>query len=492
MNAAGITLPGIDLSRRGVFLAALSAFGAVRAHAAPPAYPADVDPSSLLTALVRRITMGVNDAELALARSLGYEGYLEHHLDYAAIPDGAADARLAPLTTLTMTYQQMLTPSAGQVGNECIEAAIVRSAISSRQLYERMVEFWTDHFNIQMTNERLRRLKAVDDRDVIRANALGNFRTLLSASAHSPAMLDYLDNNLSTAGNPNENYARELMELHTVGVDGGYSQQDVAEVARCFTGWSFFPDNAGAQAGTFRYNAGVHDTGQKTVMGHIIPARSAQAGLQDGLDVLNILLDHPNTAAYLSKKLCRWLLGDSVPAGIERDVASAYTTSNGDIRAMVRAALRPNHLACAAPKYKRPWHMFVSCMRVAPTTIASTTSMRSRLVGAGMPRFGWPTPDGYPDDADYWMGLIIARWNFAADLMNGAITGVSVDTTGLFTGLTTPDQVADRINSAAFGGELPAPERDIIRDYLVGAPTSSARQREALGLAFGAPAFQWF
>lgn len=482
------------VSRRDLFAAAggFAAFWGAVAHAAPPPEAADVDPSSLLTKLVRRLTYGVTDEELNLARSMGYEAYLEYHLYPENIADTAVETQLSALTTLPMTYQAMLGVTGGQVQNECVEAALVRAALSKRQFYERMVEFWTDHFNVAMTDDRLRRLKAIDDRDVIRPNALGNFRTLVDASAHSPAMLDYLDNNLSNAQNPNENYARELMELHTMGVDGGYTQQDVIEVARCFTGWQFWNDSQGANSGTFRYNQNQHDTGQKTVLGHIIPARSAAAGLQDGLDVIAILLDHPSTAKYLSKKLCAWLLGYDVPQGVVDAVAAAYTSSNGDIKSMIRAALRPNHLAQASPKYKRPWHMFVNCLRVAPTTIASTSNLRSQLTSAGMPRFGWSTPDGYPDNLDYWVGLIIARWNFAAQLTNPGFTGVTVNTAGFFSGLTTADQMADKINASAFGGELTQAERDRIRDFLLPNTPTLTRQREALGLAMSSPTFQWY
>lgn len=492
-------------SRRSVLTQSLSAtagtltafwgaafWGAADAQAAPPTPPAEVDPSSLLNKLVRRVTYAETPFELDLARTMGFQGYLDHHLEHLTIDDLAVESRMGDYDTLSMTYQQMLGVTGGQVQNECIEAAIIRAALSHRQLFERMVEFWTDHFNIDMNqSQRLRPLKAIDDRDVIRTHALGNFGALLSASAHSPAMLDYLDNNLSTAGNPNENYARELMELHTLGADGGYTQTDVIEVARCFTGWQFFPDNAGEQAGTFRYNQNVHDTGSKVVLGVTIPARNAALGIQDGQDVLNILLSHPGTAQYVSAKLCRWLLGD-VPQGVVDVVAAAFTTTNGDIKSMIRAALMPDHLAMAALKFKRPWHQFIGCLRMGQTTITSTTSMRSRLLAAGMPRFGWATPDGYPDNTAFWAGLILPRWNFAADLMNSAIGGISHNAPAFFAGLTTADQMADRINADGFGGELPTDQRDRLRDYLLPNVPSSTRQREALGLAMSAPFFQWY
>jgi uncharacterized protein (DUF1800 family) len=486
------------VTRRELFSAAglaAAAFWTARpAKAAPPDTPADTDPSSLLSRLVHRATMGFSEQEYALARQLGYEGYLEYQLAHEFIDDSAMDTILgnqARFSSLTMTYTQLLALPGGQVANECVDAAIMRCVFSKRQLFERTVEFWTDHFNIDITGERNAVFKAIDDREVVRPHALGNFWTLLDASAHSPAMLYYLNNDISVAGNPNENYARELMELHTMGATGGYTQQDVIEVARCFTGWTIWRD-AAATPGLFRYNSAVHDTGQKVVLGNVIPARSAAAGVQDGLDVLAILRTHPSTASYVSGKLCHWLLGDAVPQGVIDSVAAVYLASQGDIKAMVRQALRPNHLAAAGLKYKRPWHHFISAMRALPTTITNSASIRSRLLSAGQPRFAWPTPDGYPDKIDYWVGNIMPRWNFGADMMNNALAGVSVNTTGLFTGLTTADQVMARINSLLMGGEMPRSETDPIGVYMQPTPTGATQQREALGLAIGAPSFQWY
>lgn len=490
---------GPPVARRALFRfgALAAAWSSAKAMATPPQVPADVEPNSLLVRLVSRLTMGLTTEELALANALGYQGYLEYHLNHTAIADTALDTMLADqvrFSTLPMTYEQMLQVAAGQVANECIEAAVFRNVFSKRQFFERMVEFWSDHFNIDISGERTSRMKPIDDRDVIRPNAMGNFRTLLNASAHSPAMLYYLNNDISVAGNPNENYARELLELHTMGADGGYSQQDVAEVARCFTGWTIWRDASGATAGTFRYNQAVHDTGQKVVLGHVIPARSAAAGIQDGLDVLNILLDHPSTANYVSMKLCSWLLGRSTPQATISAVAGVYTSSGGDIKTMIREALKANNLAAAEMKFKRPWHLFIHCMRVVPTTITNTSQLRSRLVTAGQPRFGWPTPDGYPDHVDYWVGNIMPRWNFGADLMNASqpIGGISVNTTGYFAGLTTAPQVVGRVNDALEGGEMPQGERTLLENYLQPTPTSVTQQREVLGLAMSSPSFQWY
>lgn len=453
---------------------------------------ADPDPGSLLTKLIHRMTFGFSEAEQALAHALGYAGYLEYHLDHAAIDDSALAPMLAPLTTLAMTPQQLFQIPPQQVVTELQSAVILRAVFSKRQLFERMVEFWTDHFSIDINNGDDRFLKTVDDRDVIRANALGAFPALLDASMHSPAMLLYLDNNVSRAGAINENYARELMELHTMGADGGYTQQDVIEVARCLTGWQFFPRADTPTAGTFRFNAAQHDNGQKIVLGNVIPSGG---GINDGLMVRDILVNHPSTAKFVSKKLCRRFLGEGVAQAVIDDVAAAYTATGGDIKAMIRAMLKPGYLHDAPARYKRPFHQFVSALRALPTTITNTTGIRTNLVAAGHSPFTWGPPDGFPDSLEYWIGLVLPRWNFGASLMNGttgSIAGATVSDATFFSGLTTADQMADRINAAMFAGAMPQADRDRIRDYMLPNQPAQARRREAIGLAIGSPSFQWY
>jgi uncharacterized protein (DUF1800 family) len=488
------------LSRRSLFTsaAAISAFwgAASTAKAGPPNdVPADVDPNSLISKLVRRITFGLNQTELALANSLGYSGYLEYQLNYTAIDDSAMDARLASLTTLTMTQVQLYAQSSTLVLNELTEATILRSVLSQRQLYQRMVEFWTDHFNVDINKEVDTFLKPVDDRDVIRVHALGNFGTLLTANAHSPAMLTYLDNQTSTAANPNENYAREVMELHTLGVDGGYTQTDVHEVCRCLSGWGYDGNAANPTHGNFLYSSGRHDNGSKTIFAGtpqqlIIPAGGGQ---NDGNQVLNALINHPSTAKFIAKKMARWLLREDPSQALIDAVAATYTSTGGDIKSMIRTILAPNNLAAAPAKYKRPYHLMVSALRALPSTITSTSGIRSQLDSCGHRPFFWPTPDGYPDTLLYWQGLILPRWNYGAALLNGNISNVSVDYTTFFNGLTTAQQMVDKIDLAMFGGQMPATDKDKIRLYLLPDPvTNVTKKRDAIGLAIGAPGFQWY
>jgi uncharacterized protein (DUF1800 family) len=452
----------------------------------------DVDPSALLEKLVDRITFGTTPEELALARTLGYNGYIEYHLDHLSIVDTVADAKIAPLLTLNQAYSALVPQAAQFVINELIEAALYRAIYSKRQLFERVVEMWTDHFNIDIQTARY--YKPADDRAVIRANALGTFPTLLTASAQSPAMLYYLNNDVSTASNPNENYARELMELHTLGVNGGYTQTDVQQVARCLTGWTIWSASAGPTLqGTFRYNNNNHNQSAKTVLGTSIPANGGQ---QDGFTVLNLLANHPSTAQYIAFKMCRQFLGYNVAQSIVNQVASTYTSTGGDIKAMLRVVLKPEHIAAAQPKLKRPFHHFVSAMRQVGANVVSTSSIRSRLGEAGHIPYSWLTPDGYPDKVGHWGGNMIVRWNFGASMMNGvngSITGVTVDTPAFFSGATTVDQMIARIDERLFGSRMNPVDRERIRQYLSQTtPELAARQRESLGLAIASPSYQWY
>ncbi len=492
-RAAQATVRASGSSRRALVGALVSAFAAAGAKAddlsGAVSAMGDVDPSAMLVRLVKRVTFGINASELASAASLGYAGYLDQQLNPDLIDDASCAARIAPLASLTRNFWEIYRQPAAQVVNELIEAAILRAVYSRRQLLERMVDFWTDHFNIDVNKDACAWFKIVDDREVVRANAMGKFADLLAASAMSPAMLYFLDNHQSIAGNPNLNYSRELMELHTIGVDGGYTEEDVGEVARCFTGWQFTPDTAGSLAGIFRFNAAQHDNSAKRVLGQHIPAGG---GINDGLTVLRILADHPNTARFVSRKLCRRFLGEGVPESVVRAVAARFVAADGDIREVMRCILAPQHMALATPRFKRPFHLYVSAIRATGCQIASTGGMRAQLRIAGHLNFNWPNPDGYPDRVDFWSGLALPRWNFAAQMMNNAISGITPDAASFFAGLSTAEEMAARIDAAMFGHEMPAAERRRVRDYLAIDPSSPSVRAEALGLAAGSPAFQWY
>ncbi|MEP7380758.1 MAG: DUF1800 domain-containing protein [Gemmatimonadota bacterium] len=442
---------------------------------------------SALTRLVRRVTNGVTEDELKLAQKLGYNGYINYHLGYSKIEDGATQTFVGqnyPL--LTQTGDQLYNIDQRLVIDQLTEGALYRAAFSKRQLYERMVECWSDHFNIAFP--QVNYLKLVDDRDVIRKYALGRFPDLLKASAHSPAMLEYLDNTRNRQRTLNENYAREIMELHTLGTAGGYTQGDVRELARVFTGWTI------AGRGTFTFDPTGHDFGAKTVMGQLFQAMPTSAGAaakSEGDQMLDFLTAHPNTAKFIGRKLLRWLLEYEPSAAQITAVANVYTRTQGDIPAMVRAVLSPANVAAAAPKFKRPYHFLVSSLRATKPAVRKVSTLADRWLRLlGQPLFYWDPPDGYPDRADYWAGGVMQRWNFAVYLTT-ASGEVTMDI-NRFIAVNTPEGVTAAINKELFAGEMPDRLKGQLTTYLAAQPNvTQARAREAVALALSSSTFQW-
>lgn len=448
---------------------------------------------SALRKLVDRCTFGANKDELKLAKELGYEGYLEYHLDYLNIDDSELEQDLSRFATLDLSARQIANEA--EMGNweaehELVSATILRSAYSKRQLYQKLVEFWTDHFNIYIEKDWQYYLKPVDDREVVRKYALGTFPQLLSASAHSPAMLAYLDNDPSSSEAPNQNYARELMELHTIGI-GNFTQKDVIEVSRCFTGWSIVYDYQDPKWGTFRFYRWAHDKKRKNVLGHDIPRGG---GIEDGETVLRILSEDPAisqfTARFLGKKLANYFWGYGPPGELVDSIAAAYTSTRGDIKAMVRAALEPTWMESAPPKLKRPYHYVVSALRSVPSSINNFWTARYVLRLMGHEPFHWAAPNGYPDALNFWSGLLLPRWRFGA-LIFLQQNEISMDLSQ-FEGAMPIDQFMKKVNKVFFNGKMPASDKNAIRTYIEGNPNSAFRRLEALGLAISCSGYQWY
>ena len=443
---------------------------------------------SALTRLVRRVTNGVTEDEIKLAQKLGFVGYLNYHLAFTKIDDAYAQNFVASAYPyLGQSVDQLYNVDQGMLQSQLTESTLYRAAFSKRQLYERMVEFWSDHFNIAFP--QVNYLKLVDDREVIRKHALGKFPELLKASAHSPAMLEYLDNTRNRQRTLNENYAREIMELHTLGVDGGYTQADVRELARVLTGWTL------SGRGNFNFDASGHDYGAKSVMGQVIAAMPASAGVaakSEGDQMIDFLVKHPSTAKYISTKMLRWLLQYEPTAAQVTAVASVYTRTQGDIPSMVRAILTPANVTAAAPKLKRPYTFLLSALRGLNPTVSAVAGPRRSLTTLGQPMFMWDPPDGYPDRADYWAGGVLQRWNIAVSLANLGTTGEMTLDLSRFNAVNTPDGVLTAINKALFGGEMPDRLKGQLLTYLQVQPTPSAtRVRETIALAMSSSTFQW-
>jgi len=438
------------------------------------------------------------------------------------------------------------------------DAKIIRAVESKRQLYEVLVDFWSNHFNIDVRKGPCRVLKVIDDRDVIRPHVFGKFRDLLEASAKSPAMLFYLDNAENSVarelgpreqrlrarirdqvpgavpdpapngkprmvGGINENYAREIMELHTLGVDGGYTQKDVQEVARCFTGWGI-----NLRTGTFEFHPRRHDNGPKTVLGHSI---AAGGGANDIEMVLDILARHPSTAKFIATKLCRRLVADDPPAALVDCVAGVFRATDGDLRKVVEAIVySPDFYSPAAyrAKIKSPFEFAVSAVRATGGTItpdpdigppltarlametgatfgrgmdrlaqARRKTLNLSIIQMGQPLFAYQAPTGYPEDSHKWVntGALISRMNFSLALAEGSFIDVNLATDNLLRGvdIDKPDLVLERLNHALLQGRMSESTRATLEKQTFGAHgdnASTINVPQLAALMLGSPEFQ--
>ena len=411
-----------------------------------------------------------------------------------------------------------------RISAELQASRILRAVYSERQLQEVMVDFWTNHFNVFAGKGADRWLLTAYDRDTIRPNTMGKFSDLLLATAQSPAMLFYLDNfqsvspdapsgpgagqrirnqqggglfgglmrrNRNLAGDApqppanaqrqrrgiNENYARELMELHTLGVDGGYTQKDVQEVARCFTGWTIFaPRGGGAatqamlngpradmlreNAGKFFFNPRTHDDGEKIVLGRKIPAGG---GIKDGLTVLDILAHSPATAKFVATKLVRHFVSDNPPPGLVDRVAATFTSSQGDIREMLRTIFFSpefNSADAYRAKIKRPFELTISAIRTLGGETTGGPQLHQWIARMGEPLYGFQTPNGYSDLAESWVntGGLLERFNFGLTLASNRIPGTRVDLKQFVSSAAGPslnkDQIMDRFLDLIVAGDI--------------------------------------
>ena len=344
----------------------------------------------------------------------------------------------------------------GVVAAEDVQTKLLRDIYSERQLQEVMVDFWLNHFNVYMKkSQNAPYFIAAYARDAIRPYALGNFESLLVASATSPAMLNYLDNSSSIgphsqfANRPagrfvaqpktqtglNENYARELLELHTVGVDGGYTQKDVTEVAKVFTGWTVGSREKGGMATQAQFVEAKHEPGSKIVMGVTIK----EDGEREGLQVLHLLATSPQTARFISAKLATRFVSDEPPQALVDRMAKTFTVTHGDIRkvllAMVNSPEFFNHTTYRA-KVKTPVDFVVSAVRASGAEVQSAGALTNVIADLGMPIYGMQTPNGYSMKADPWNSTssLIERLNFALALATNRVVGVKTDWSGMLNG----------------------------------------------------------
>lgn len=526
--------------------------------------------------VLNRLGYGLRPGDVERVRKIGLENYIEQQLNPSKIDDTALMQKLKNFETLKMTSQELarayplpqvvkaldesseeekekirrksaklgienlnredIKGSAKDILIQLSQEQVLRAVYSERQLYEVMADFWTNHFNIFWAKGLDRYLMPSYIHGVIRNNAMGDFPSLLKATAESPAMLFYLDNWQSvdpeaaekiktrlqgvkmlqdrSANNRrakfgnlenkqksrrtkealerlksrkfglNENYARELMELHTLGVDGGYTQKDVTEVARCFTGWTF--KREGSEA-VFFFNDRLHDKREKIVLGVRIPAGG---GKEDAEKVLDILANHPSTAKFIATKLVRRFVADNPPSRLVDRVAASYTSTKGDITSMLRTIFtsaeffsRDSYQA----KIKNPLTLVASALRAIDAETNAGLQIIGYLNKMGQPLFLCQAPTGYADTADKWLSstTLVERLNFAVSLCEGRIIG------------TVPKLIknssSSRIDSLAetvLHRSLSQTTREAIEAEIGAGDITTTKLSKAFGLLIGSPEFQ--
>ena len=451
--------------------------------------------------VLNRIGYGPDAWSRQRIASLGVHDYIEEQLDPEQIDDAAFEARIAHYPWRAMSYAELRANYCGScpLGNagiprkELREAKILRSIYSRRQLAAVLTDFWFDHFNVDARGGLARWDIIPYERDAIAPHVLGRFEDMLLAVAQSPAMLDYLDNRRNyrdgyVNGNGdvlgiNENYARELMELHTLGVDGGYTQNDVIEVARILTGWS-------TNAEGFRYKNFVHDQDPKLVMETLeIPANG---GIDDGLSLIAFLANHPRTAERLSRLLVQRFVSEDPPEALVQAAAATYLATGGDLREVMRTLLHsPEFLRRPyRTKVKRPLVLLASAARAlqVPQAEAELNRFRNELVAMGESLYEAAPPTGYPDASPYWSseGTLLARFNALRWMVYDADLGIDL---GVADG--TAAEVVEALVPRLFLGPVPPSTRAAVRDYLDTIPNASAanRLRDAASLLLSSPDF---
>jgi uncharacterized protein (DUF1800 family) len=415
---------------------------------------------------------------------------------------------------------------------ELQQAKLLRAVYSERQLQEVMSDFWFNHFNVYIQKGADRVLTTSYERDAIRPHAFGKFEDLLKATAEHPAMLFYLDNWMSASPDArapnrdelrqmrrqaprgaerqmlnqqgriprrarglNENYAREIMELHTLGVDGGYTQKDVQEVARCFTGWTMRNPRAAAE---FFFSPFMHDDGEKTVLGKKIPAGG---GIKDGYTVIHLLATHPSTAKFISTKLARKFVSDNPPKSLLDRMAQTFQKTDGDIRETLRAMFTSPEFFAAEnyrAKIKTPFEMTVSAVRAIGADTNASPQFHRWIAQMGEGLFMCQPPTGYSDTAEHWVntGALLERMNFALALSGNRVPGTRVNLQTLAPGLNTTQtsQVVDHYVKLLLRGQVSSQTRATIDKSLgeqqLAMAGGGVDVAKVVGLILGSPEFQ--
>ena len=456
---------------------------------------------------------------------------VDQHAFILAMKGPKADALMEGMSPQQKeTLMSLRNPERVVIG-ELTQAKLLRAIYSERQLDEVMTDFWFNHFNIFINKGNDRILLTSYERDVIRAHALGKFEDLLVATAQSPAMLYYLDNWLSVgpgsdigmgiaprgrkrgrdqhaqnrppkgkakvASGLNENYGRELMELHTLSVNGGYSQKDVAEVAKVFTGWTVEQPRNG---GGFRFEPRMHEPGNKTVLGHKIK----EGGEKEGLEVLHLLARHPKTARFISQKLAMRFVSDDPPPTLVDRMAQTFLKKHGDIRQVLRTMFSSSEFwspEAYRAKVKTPLEFVVSAVRASGAQVDDARALLGTLTTMGMPPYGMQPPTGYSMKADTWVNAsaLLSRMNFALGLAAGKVRGVSLDASQLAPSAENAQHALAALENPLLAGDVSKQTHETISKQLDDPQISQRRLDDAVrppnvaaitGLILGSPEFQ--
>lgn len=476
--------------------------------------------------LLRNVSFGPTPQQVAMVALLGPTDFLEQQLstppaDTTSVLTGTHSLDADIFTRYSMYNGQ----DDRRPARELRHAAVIRAARHEGQLAERMVDFWTNHFSTYSgeDDKNVRFAAASDDRDVIRANAMGKFSDLLLASARSVSMQLYLDNHRSTGNRPNQNYAREIMELHTMGAGNGYDETDVEQVARIFTGWGL-TGRLDVDGLRFAYNPRNHFTAacevtvthpDGSVNSFSTPARPGGVdGEQDGIDFVNWLARRPNTANYLATKLVRRFVADDPPASLVASAAAIYLANDTSIVPVLRHILTSNEfITNATPKVRSPFELLVSMVRATGATIDPTFSTNSNdapaantitnhLVGLGQAMWEWSTPDGFPDNRNSWVttNTTLRRWELAGRFGNRSLSGFTIDTTALMPSPMPPTiDLVVRALAARFGIAITQTDVAAVTEFLgvttdtpvAEVPRLNENLGDVIGLLLSFPANQY-
>ncbi len=462
-------------------VAVISVFAAVKSRPMPK----DQQIDHALT----RLTWGPKPGEAAEVRKAGLKKWIDSQLHPQRISEDAElEKRLASMPNLKLDTAAMFgkfkdrkQENIRPVVKDVLESRLLRAVYSNRQLEDVLSDFWFNHFNVFLDKGADRVFVGPYERDAIRPHVLGKFRDMLAATAAHPAMLWYLDNWQSVgveaplgriarrmqkkgARGLNENYGRELLELHTLGVDGGYTQQDVINVARCFTGWTI-------RDGNFVFAPIMHDGGEKTVLGVKIPAGG---GKEDAEKVLDIVSRHPSTAKFISRKLAQRFVSDNPPDSLVTAMAATFTKTDGDLRLVMKTMLASKEFWASdmyRAKLKSPMELVVSAMRAGQADVKNSAALVVALEKLGQPLYRKQEPTGYSNSSEEWKNSasLLGRMNLATTLVRQKVPGI---------GLTWPDQplsVLPGAPSASLKAKL---------------EVASADPKSAMEAVLGSPDFQ--